>query len=179
MAPTIPTTEPTLLVSGTTWQWNPSFADFPPSDGWVITYRLVGATTKEISVTNTGTGYEVSLPYGETTVPPGSYTLSGYATLAGARHPLPSRQVLVVEGGAVEQKGAARRLWCEQMLEIVQAVLMGKASADMLEYSIAGKSVKTFTLQELWQLRTSLRNELYVKRTGRRGQPLRVRFGNG
>lgn len=179
MAPTIPTTEPNLLVTGTTWQWNPSFADFPAADGWVVTYRLVGPTTKEFTAANDGISFAVSVAYGETNLPPGTYTLSGYATLGAVRHPLGSRPVTVVEGGAASQQGAARRVWCEQMLEIVEAVLIGKASADMQEYQIAGKSVKSYSLAELTLLRASLRNELYIKRTGRRGQPLRVRFGHG
>lgn len=179
MAPSIPTTEPSILVSGTTWKWNPAWADFPASDGWVITYRLVGPTTKEFTATNTGTAFEVTVAYGESNVPPGTYMLSGFATLGAERYPLPSRRVLVLEGGAAAEKGASRRLWCEQMLEIVQAVLMNKATADMLEYTIAGKSVKTLSPEELWKLRASLRTELYIARTGRRGQPYRVRFGHG
>jgi hypothetical protein len=140
---------------------------------------LVGPVVKEFSATNDGTGFLVAVDYGETNLPPGTYTLIGMATLAGQRFPTTKQIVTVIDGAGAEQKGAARTLWAEQMLTIIEAVLVGKASADMVEYSIAGKSIKSHTMEELWKVRASLRQELYKKRTGRSSQVVRVRFGNG
>jgi hypothetical protein len=38
VSPPIPTTEPRSLKAGDTWQWNKFFSDYPPSDGWTLTY---------------------------------------------------------------------------------------------------------------------------------------------
>lgn len=179
MAPTIPTTEPTTLVTETTWKWNPAPAQYPAADGWSLSYRLVGQTTIEIAATNTGSAFEVVVGKAKTQIPAGTYTLTGFAELAGERYQVNRTTVTVIDSGLSAQKGEDRRAWCEKTLEIVEAVLTGKVSSDVAEYSIAGRSVKSLSMTELWALRASLRQELYTLRTGKRSQPMRVRFGRG
>ena len=179
MAPTIPTTEPTNLVIGTTWKWNPTPKDYPASDGWSLKYRLVGATTLEIPATNTGSGFTVSVAFGQTDIPPGTYSLVGSVELAGERFECYRATVVVVDAGIGAKKGDDRRAWCEKTLPIVEAALAGQLTGAVAEWSIAGKSIKNIPVEQLWAIRAALRQELYTLRTGRPYQPLRVRFGRG
>jgi hypothetical protein len=177
VAPTIPTTEPTTLVIATTWKWNPSPVDFPAADGWALKYKLVGPTVLSFDATNTGTAFTVVVAHTATEIPAGTYSLLAYAELGGERHEVLRETVTVIDAGLTAKTGDDRRAWCERTLQAVEAVLFNKISGDVAEWSIAGKSVKSIAVMELWTMRAALRQELYTRRTGRRSQPMRVRFG--
>lgn len=38
MAPPVPTSVPKVLVAGTTWQWDVTYPDTPPSEGYTVTF---------------------------------------------------------------------------------------------------------------------------------------------
>ena len=177
MAPSIPTSAPRLLVAGTTWKWAPAYPNYAAADGWTLTYYLVGATTIEFAATVADGAFVVSVPRTKTEIPPGTYSLLGYAALADERFECFRGTVTVLDSGLNAPQDQDRRAWCEKTLRVLEDVLSGKVSSDLAEYNIAGKSVKSHSLTELFVLRAALRQELYTKRTGRKRQVERVRFG--
>ena len=50
-----PTTEPTSLIAGDTAKWLKTLADYPATEGWVLTYTLISAASK-ISIVATPDG---------------------------------------------------------------------------------------------------------------------------
>ncbi|WP_108062693.1 hypothetical protein [Poseidonibacter lekithochrous] len=67
------------------------------------------------------------------------------------------------------------KTFAEQMVEKLQAILLGKADNDVLEYEIGGRQLKKYSFDELERMRSKYRNEVAAeKRTTR--QVVRIRF---
>ena len=54
----------------------------------------------------------------------------------------------------------AETTFAAQMLEKIEAVLLGKASNDVAEYEIAGRSLKKYSFSELQNLRKQYKGEV-------------------
>lgn len=150
----IPTSEPTELTAGDSWQWDVSLTDYPPGDGWQLAYAIRGAEdldaawSSEISA-NGGT-YEVRIAAGNTDLTPGNYRLIGFVTLSGERHivydaPLTVRANPVTTVNALSHD--------ETMLAAIDALLEGRAQDVKEGFSIAGRDVRKLSPEELvrWQ----------------------------
>ena len=62
MPPTPPTSEPKTLIIGANWEWDRTYSDGPPSDGYTLTYEFNGPSqiTKITAATSSsGDYYEV------------------------------------------------------------------------------------------------------------------------
>ena len=55
MSQNIPTSEPESLVAGDTVTWQKTLSDYPASDGWVLSYRLINAAGN-IDITSSASG---------------------------------------------------------------------------------------------------------------------------
>lgn len=56
------------------------------------------------------------------------------------------------------------KTFAEQMLEKLQAVLLGKASNDVLEYEIGNRQLKKYSFTELVQLRDRFKREVSAEK---------------
>lgn len=171
VAPTIPTGEPTRAVAGDTWLWQQVFGDYPSTEGWSITYRFRGANildTASGEVVYSGTTATVTIAATNTaTLTPGTYywqaIATGSGTYAGRVHTAGSGVLEVTTNLDLAAEGDALT-WEERTLPVVEAALSGKVTDDMASYMIAGRQVVTIPLNELRQLRASLKREIARQR---------------
>lgn len=161
MAFSVPTTEPSSLVAGITWQWEKTVSDYPPSEGWTLTYYLTGKTSLSFAAEAdpTDTVYSVSVPASETAaVEPGVYVWqarvsdgAGIIRLADAGRFDVTRDVASV----AENEDA--RSHNEKMLARIEAEIEARLTGDGSghdSYSIGGRSLSKYTMDGLHSLRS-------------------------
>ena len=123
--PTIPTTEPTTLASGTTWQWTKSLSDFPASAG-LARVSLAGATSLSFAATATGDVYAVTVPAAVTEdVTAGTYQWLARLTLGGVVYDADSGTLVVTPNIAVDA-ASDQRTHAERMLAAIEAELQAR-----------------------------------------------------
>lgn len=152
------TTEPTAIYAGDTVAWTKSLPDYP-APVWVLTYSFVrdgGAIT--ITATASGSEHAVSVPNSTTSAwIPADYTWTAYVSDGTSR--------FTVETGAIRIKanpaagGYDSRSQCKRTLDAVNALLEGRAGADVSSYSIGGRSVTKMAVTELLVWKSKLEGE--------------------
>ena len=185
MAPTIPTTHPTVARAGDTWAWTVSFTDFPVSDGWVLSYALVStsdATQTPLTwetdyVTDDGARYTVTIPAAITAaLVAGGYRLTAFLTLASERYTVYTGALLVNADAATLAAGEGRT-HSEKVLGYIEAVIEGRATADVESYQINGRALNRTPIEQLLKLRARYRTAVWRERNPGASQPgYRVSF---
>lgn len=177
MPPTVPTIEPEVARAGDTWKWTRAFADYPPSEGWTITYSFRGLSVLAIAdvvVTPGVSDYSVSVAAAKTAaLLPGTYKWAAFATKAGERYTA-DEGVLVVERDMATAIAGDAVDHAEKMIAIIESALSGRLTADIENYQINGKAVSKIPVLELKRLRKQYRSELWRLRNGGRLGPTHV-----
>lgn len=97
MAASTPSIEPDSFVSGDTVAWTKSFADYLPTDGWVLSYAFRyedGSALLNVTGTTSGADFALTIPAASSNVmKAGRWIWNAYATLGSTRY--------TVGGGAV------------------------------------------------------------------------------
>lgn len=176
------TIEPSRLAKGERIEWTRSFADAPASL-YTLQYRfrINGAVGINVTATADGDAHlaeitaAASLTFGTT----GKYRWQAWATEnADATNTfVVASGILVVEPGFVSSTAAVElRSTAKQILDALDAALLGTATATHLEYEIstpAGtRKVKNLTRDELIKQR-----EYWAKIVGNENAAERVRNG--
>lgn len=170
MARTIPTTEPSRVVSGDSWEWDRTLADFPPSGGWKLSYALRGPVDVDLSygsaagdsVNANGETYEVRVASTVTAaLTAGTYRLVGRVTDDTDTFVVYD-SALYVEANPADPVNEATQ--AEQDLAVVEAAIAGRLSADRQSYQINGRAIEHIAIQELYQIRNRLRAEVWRER---------------
>lgn len=184
MAPLIPTSPPSQARAGETWQWDDDYADYPRSEGWVLTYELRGTDAITIAAALTaanGEGWRVTVP--ATTTSPytaDSYefiaVLTGSGTYAGVvKHlPLPRLQILpnLVIAGAGD-----RISFAQAELKKAEEDIAAYRAGQPQSYMVDGTQVVRAPLKDLYALRLRLQTEIAQLRAPRQfGQQINHRF---
>lgn len=166
MAPTIPTSEPTTAVAGTTWKWTRDEATYPPSEGWALSYAFRGLSALDVpatgsTITDDGVSqFTVTVTDEKTAViAAGTYQWVAYASLDGEKFVADSG-VLVVTADASAAIAGALQSHAELMLARVEseieARLTGNGSAHE-SYTIGtaagGRQLSKVPMQELLAMR--------------------------
>lgn len=156
----IPTTEPLELRAGDTWQWTRSLADYPASAGWSLAYVLINATAKiSISASASGDDHAVTIAAATTaSYFSGSYDWLARVSKAGQVFTVGSGRITVLPSLAAST--ADLRTHARKVLEAIESVLEGRASQDVLEYQIAGRSLRRIPVTDLLVLRDRYRAEV-------------------
>lgn len=165
-AASAPEGEPSEIVVGDFIQWKRSdlVADYPPNL-FTATYvaRITGGGNTEIQVVGTSSnGSYLFTADSETSADfvPGYY----HWQLEILRNSDDNR--IVVDRGAftaivdLDQGGADPRSHAEIMLTKIESLLEGKADSDVANYSIQGRSLTKFGLDELLQWRDYYKSEV-------------------
>ena len=161
-----PEGEPVEIVAGDFVQWRRSdFIEDYPSASYTVTYvaRIAGESDAEIKIVATGqTDYYLA------TV--SSATSSGFS--AGDYHwqlevlQDSSDNRIILDTGYfsvvpdLDTNQADPRTHAEITLDKIEALIEGKADNDALEYSVAGRSLKKYSFNELVELREYYRREV-------------------
>lgn len=154
-----------VLIAGDTLDFRTTVPDYPASDGWTLTYKLIPRTSGSVISFNAGVdGDEYRAQVSALTTAawaPGEYSWAAYATLGGDR--------FTVETGTIKvlpDPGAAtswdNRTHAQKTLDAINAVIENRATKDQSEYSIAGRSLKLTPVDDLLRLR-----DLYEQKVAR------------
>lgn len=167
--------EPTKLTAGTTWSWDREVPGHSASAGWQLRYALRGPHDLDIEATESGDRYAVSVSATTTAdVLPGSYRLAGLIEREGDRHIVYDGHLVVEPNplATVNTKTHAARA-----LEVVEAAIEGRLTADQESFQIGGKSVTRIPMRDLLRLRGTYAAQVYRERNpGRLGPPVEVMF---
>lgn len=178
------TSVPEQLVAGDTWRWTKDFANYP-APTWVVTYYFENSA-KQFSqaAIASSTSHALTIAAAVSAqIPDGRYrwfarAVSGLVseTIDGENGWL---EVLPdpAAAGSRDLRGFARRA-----LDAVQAMLEGKATTGQASFSIRDRTVSSFTLTELWKLKTDLEAQVRTEEKGGRAggdRKIKVRLTRG
>lgn len=154
-----PTTEPGSIVAGDTAKWLRSLDEYPASQSWVLSYTLVSAAQR-YTFTATASGDDHLVNVAATTTQSwaaGTYSWVARVSKAGEVFTVGSGTIAVRPsfGAAVDARSHARKV-----LEAIEAVLEGRATSEVAQYEIAGRSLRYIEPAELLKLRDRYRAEV-------------------
>lgn len=160
--------EPLELLAGTTVAWSqaaPVSADgavtYRASDGWALAYVLLGPAKVEITASADGDDFAVSVAASVSALwDVGWYEWSAFASKGTERYLVGTGRLEVLADPA-EGTTADARSHAVKMLAAIEAVLEGRATADIEEYTAPnGLALKKIPVADLLQLRDRYRAEL-------------------
>jgi len=157
----IATSEPLSFRAGDLVQWKKSIADYPASS-YSLKYYLV-KSSKQIVITATADGddYLISIPAATSAAyEAGRYFYQARIELGAEVHTVKEGVIEILPNLATQSTGYEWREHAEQILENIEAVLLNKATADNLSYTVAGRSLSKYSWAELQDMRTHYQAEL-------------------
>ncbi len=149
---------PESLQAGLTWLIRFAISQYPAGD-WTGHLYLVGeAGTFDQACTADGDAHLLEvLPADSEDIAAGIYSWSLRVSMAGQVFEAAKGSVAVTpnlaEADASDQRSHARKT-----LALIEAVIEGKATADMQEYEIQGRKVRSYTWEELIKVRDQYRS---------------------
>lgn len=167
MARQIQEGEPDTLIAGDTWRWRKTLGDYPPSEGWVLSYAIRGASVippAAVVVVAAAGYYDVSVAASATALlAVGTYRWAAIAT-AGAEVVTADSGVFAVERNLQTAAAGEATTHAERMVSLIEAALESRIPSGMASYQIAGRAVTSYTPTELRQLRAHYRREVWRQR---------------
>jgi hypothetical protein len=163
MAYEIPEDEPAQIRAGDTIKWRKSLANYPVSEGWELSYKLINASNEyDITAGTDGDTYLVNEPAVTTAgYAAGDYNLVSQVTLGDDRYTLGQTTIKVLPNLAAQSSGLDTRSNAKKMLDLLDAAMLAKGSQAWTEsYSIAGRDIKFRNLDEFMNMRSRLQREV-------------------
>ncbi len=187
MAPRILYHEPDELIQGDTWQWIIRSDRYPASDGWTLTYDLAGASQMSFAATTDpdSTSYDILVAQATTQlILPGLYTWNASVratagTYAGQKFTVERGTFRIVSNYATAGPGT-KQAFAEQMLWRVEAEMLARmpgTGAGHVSYSLEGRAISKYSLQELRVERAKWKSEVEMLSRGGRLPPVAIVFG--
>jgi hypothetical protein len=187
---TIPTGEPTTLVRGDSAKWIVIDAEYPPADGWTMTYYLVSKTVTRVtwngSADNGDGTWLVTLSKADTReLLAGIWNWQRVAT-KGSEQVTRGAGTLTVSAGFASAGGTASpfvdgRSFERQALDELEAVLIERLRVGQVSMSYNGRSVSWSSAAEMYQLRAELKTAVDAQELAQNaglGRQIRIRYGN-
>jgi hypothetical protein len=135
MAVSIPTTEPTTVRAGDTWQWRREdlAADYPASS-WTLKYYFRNASNKfDITASADGDAFAVTVAKATTAGrASGGYDWVASVESATQRFDIGTGRLEVKHNYALD-RSFDDRSFARRMLEAIEAALLDRASSDQLD----------------------------------------------
>lgn len=176
MAATIPTTEPTEIVSGETVKWTKSLSDYP-ADTWTLTYQFVNAADAQaVTCTASGTDFLATITAAQSAaMTAGDWYWQARVSYSGEVYGVGSGRVTVKPNYAVAGATALdARSHVKKVLDAIEAVMEGKASEDQMSMSIGDRSLSRYSPSELITWR-----QKYAAEYAREVRQERIKLGLG
>lgn len=148
--------EPLSIVAGDQAEWTRTLSDYPASDGWALSYTLVERKTGagvSFDATGSGSEYTVTVPSATTAAwPAGYYVGQGYVTKAGERKTVWAGTIEIKPNLASGMAGDIRS-HARKVVDSIEAVLEGRATEQVLDFSIEGTTLRKTPVADLLTLR--------------------------
>lgn len=164
MTAPVPTTEPSELRAGVTWQWTRELPDYPASS-WTLKYwfKKTGATGANFSIIATASGDTHSVTSTAATtaaLTAGDYTWAALVTSGSEAHEVDHGTFKLLPrydaAANLDDREHARIV-----LDAIEAVIEGRATKDQQEYSIGSRMLKLTPIKDLLELRDRYRAEVF------------------
>lgn len=169
-----PTTEPERIVVGDFIQWRRiDLGTDYPNDAYVATYvaRITGGGSSEIQIV--GTAYSSDYLFSVASSASANFD-PGFYHYQLEMVQTSSSQRIVLDRGTftaavdLDVNNADPRTHSEIMLDKIETVLQGRADADVLSYSINGRSLSKMPPSELVEWRDYYKREFLMERRAER-----------
>ena len=176
--------EPEKTTAGVTWTWKKTLTDYPASE-WSLVYylRSNGRTLTSFSGTADGDTFSVTVAAATTAAyAAGTYDFIGWVTKGTEKFEV-FNSTLEVLPNPTNSSAYDPRSHSQKVLDLIEAAMEGRAETGIESYSIGGRSINKFPLQELRKLyekyADDVRREKQAERllNGRRsGKQIGIRF---
>lgn len=166
MAPATLLEWPASITAGTTVKVSRTFSDFQPPT-WSLNVYVNGAVVLgPIAATVDGQGFLVTLTAAQTaTLTAGVYTVGEVVTDGTDTYTASSTTITVLPNFATATAGSFQS-WAEKTLAVIESVLSGRITDDIMSYQIGNRMVTKIPVDELMKYRTQLKAEVAAKKTG-------------
>lgn len=174
--------EPRSFIAGDSVSWTRTVPDYPASDGWELSYRMVSVgQSHTISTTGNGAEFTVSLTGSDTASwASGEYELVAMVSRGADRYTLDRQRVIVKPNPASDSYDP--RSFEEKLLAELEKLLQGKATKDKVTVTVDGQTIGRYTWSELIAAEKYYRGRVNQKRrrerdkrTGRNSNRVLVR----
>lgn len=151
----IPSSIPSEIRAGDTARWRRSLSDYPASDGWALSYTLVGPTAVySATAAADGDAHLLTVPAATTVAwEPGLYSLQEAATKGADRFTVGVTALrILADLASTAAGGADTRTHARKVLDSIEAWLESKAPVAG-EVQIGDRRIRNYPLEELLALR--------------------------
>jgi len=145
---------PPSLVINNSVSWKVSLSDFPATT-WTLTYALVNTANQETIVASAdGTDHLVEIPVATSAgYTAGEYNYQAFVDDgADERYKVGEGEIEIVTDYEAATSGYDARSWVKKTLDAIEDVITGKVSQDRASYSVHGRSLSSYTWDEILQL---------------------------
>lgn len=165
------------LIAGDALDFATTVPDYPPADGWTLTYRLVpqsSGTAYTFNATPAADGQSYEIAVSSTTTAgwaAGNYSWVAFVIQSGERHVVDQGTLTIkpdpVTTATLDVRGHARKV-----LDAIEAVLENRASIDQKSVTIGDRSLERTPIEDLLKLR-----QLYQAEVAREDAAARLAVG--
>lgn len=181
MAATVSQIEPKELQAGNTLRFDKILADYPASEGWVVTYvlrsRLQAVDAITITTTANEDTHEVNVPAATTANwTPGDYTMVGYVTLSPDRYEVFRQQFKILPDIANTELPYDGRSYYERVLQQVRDVIENGVIREVIRYSFNGVSTEVVTMNDAFKAEAWLAAKVAQEKSSGKQRKILTRF---
>lgn len=159
---------PTTIQAGAALVFTTSNSTYPASD-YTLTYYLINGSYK-YTITATADGDDYSIEVLATSTGSwvaGDYHYFGFVNDATYTYKIEEGTTTIV-ANPVTATTADLRTHAEKTLDAIESVLEGRVTADVSQYTIAGRSVNKIPIPELISLRNKYKAEVEAEKAALR-----------
>lgn len=154
---------PRRITVGDTITWDETLDDFLASDSWVLTYNFTSKDA-QFSSAHAAVGDDHRITIDTTELEEGHYDWTKKVADGSDTFTL-ERGILDVDPDlSADDAGVDRRSYAAIALESIEALLKGKATKDQTSYSLNGRALSRYSIDELTDWRSQLRSEVNDER---------------
>lgn len=155
MAATTPTKEPATIRAGDTAIWSKTLSDYPASDGWTLTYYILGPSRLAVVATADGDDYTLTIPASDSAnLTAGRYSIEGKVSLSGATYTVFAGSVVILPNLSDENStpaGTDVRSFNRRVRDSLRQMWEGTAEHPEIAYTIFGeRNVQLIPLEDRW-----------------------------
>jgi len=156
--------EPSQFTIGDTLSFRKILPDYPPGEGWSLSYSLrilQTGSALDISASTNGQEYVVTVPKGTTDDwDAGTYAIQGFVSNGTSRFQVYDGFIEALPNLSAIESTVDLRSHARKVLDNIEAVLEGRATHDVLESHIGETTFRRLTPGQLMQMRNYYMVEL-------------------
>ena len=146
---------------GDTLSLTKTLTDYPATSGWVLHYRLLscqpGGPVIAFHSTASGCNHVITVAAATTAAwNAGDYRWASWVTDGTSTHSIEDGSVNLLQNPRTFTAAVDRRTDTQIALDNVRATIRGKATADVLRYEIAGRTLERYPMRDLIALESRL-----------------------